>query len=50
MTNEALYTFIGRTWAIRIKRRQKWAGTYAVAKQLRKQGVGIQTALILLTR
>jgi len=50
MTPESIYTWLGRSWYFRIKRRQQWAGTYAVAKQLRKQGCGLQTALILLTR
>ena len=51
ITPESLYTWLGRSWYFRIKRRQQWAGTYAVAKQLRKQGVGIVCAkLILLGR
>ena len=49
MTTDSLYTFLGRAWCMRVKRRQRWAGTYAVAKQLRKQGVGLATALLLLT-
>ena len=50
MTPESIYTWLGRSWYFRIKHRQQEVGTYAVAKQLRKQGCGLQTALILLTR
>ena len=43
------YTFLGRSWCMRVKRRQRWAGTYATARQLRKQGIGLATSLLLLT-
>jgi hypothetical protein len=49
-TRDSLNAFLGRAWSMRVKRRQRYAGTYAVARQLKKQGVGLQVALILLTR
>ena len=48
MDRSAINEWLGRTWASRIRRRARWAGVYHVARQLRKQGVGLQTALVLL--
>jgi hypothetical protein len=40
---------LGRTWMVKARRRQRSVGTFAAARQLRKQGVGLSTALLLLT-
>ena len=50
MTRTELYEYLGMSWCSRLRRRVRMAGTYAVARQLRKSGVGLQTALLLLTR
>lgn len=48
MSRESLYAWLGRAWIRAVRKRQRWAGTYQVAKNLRKQGVGLLTAKLLL--
>lgn len=51
MNRESLYAWLGRAWVRHVRRAMRRSGSvFQTAKNLRKQGVGLQTALILLTR
>lgn len=47
---EAVYAWLGRSWSRHVRRSARKTSVYRAAKNLRKQGIGLQTALILLTR
>lgn len=48
MTRSALNEFLGAAWCSKVRRRQRNVGTFAAARQLRKSGVGLTVALLLL--
>ncbi len=50
MNREALYAWLGRAWTRKVRNQARFSSVYQAARNLRKQGVGLQTALILLTR
>lgn len=45
-----IYAWVGRAVVNHYRRRQRLAGTYPVARQLRKQGFGLATAMMILAR
>ena len=44
------YEILGRIWRSKCRRLARVSGVHQVARNLRKQGVGLMTALLLLTR
>ncbi len=48
MNRDALNAILGRTWASRVRRQARHAGVYQAARNLRKHGVGLLTARLLI--
>lgn len=48
MTRESINEILGRAWASKIRRHARKAGTLQAARNLRKQGVGLGLARLLL--
>lgn len=49
--SEQLYAWLGRAFVRQVRRQLRGSGSvYQTALNLRKRGIGLQTALILLTR
>ena len=49
MNHSALYEFLGRAWTMKVARVQRKVGTLQAARNLRKQGVPLTVAMLLLT-
>jgi hypothetical protein len=48
MTRQSINEFLGRAWASKVRRQARNAGIRQAAANLRKQGVGLATARLLL--
>lgn len=48
MTRAAINEFLGRAWASKVRRNARNAGVRQAAHNLKKQGIGLLTARLLL--